>query len=96
MTSRNYNTAIETLEDRFGDKHRIIEAHYRKLLSLEPKSENNQDLKDFFDKLEFHVRGLEGQNKRRVRRFTLILMDKFSANLKCCLARDHRKVTWSF
>ena len=22
-------------------------------------------------------------------------MDKLSANLKCCLARDHRKVTWT-
>ena len=59
MTSRKYNTAIETLNDRFGDKHRIIEAHYRKLLSLEPKSENYQHLKGFFDKLELHVRGLE-------------------------------------
>ena len=98
MTSRNYNTAIETLKDRFGDKHRIIEAHYRKLLSLEPKSENYQHLKDFFDKLELHVRGLEGQNKRKDEfgdLLTMILMDTLSANLKCCLARDHRKVTWT-
>ena len=48
MTSRNYNTAIETLKDGFGDKHRIIEAHYRKLLSLEPKSENYQHPKEIF------------------------------------------------
>ena len=51
MTSRNYNSAIATLKDRYGDKQRIIEAHYQKLLSLESKTESYQHLKDFFDSL---------------------------------------------
>ena len=33
MTAENYNSALEILKDRYGDKHRIIEAHYRKLLN---------------------------------------------------------------
>ena len=97
MTSRNYNTAIGTSRDHIGHKHRIIEAHYRNSFSLEPKTENYQVLKDFFDELEFHVRGLEG-DKTKEKKFgdllCLNLMNKLSLNLKCCLAKDHRKETW--
>ena len=65
MTAANYNSALETLKDRYGDKHRIIEAHYRKLLNLDPKTEGYTHLKQFFDNLELHIRGLEAQNKEK-------------------------------
>ena len=38
MTAANYNSALEILKNRYGDKHRIIEAHYRKLLNLDPNT----------------------------------------------------------
>ena len=76
----------------------IIEAHYRKLLNLDPKTEGYTHLKQFFDNLELHIRGLEAQNKKKEEiadLLTLLLMDKLSGDLKRCLARDHRKTTWT-
>ena len=98
MTAANYNSALEILKDRYGDKQRIIEAHYRKLSNLDPKTEGYFHLKQFFDNLELHIRGLEAQNKKKEEfgdLLTLLLMDKLSGDLKRCLARDHRKTTWT-
>ena len=39
MTAANYNSALEILKNRYRYKHSIIEAHYRKLLTLDPKTE---------------------------------------------------------
>ena len=47
MTFRNYNAAIESSKHLFGDTHQKLEARYRKLLSLERKTERYQDMKAF-------------------------------------------------
>ena len=98
MTAANYNSALEILKDRYGDKQRIIEAHYRKLLNLDPETQGYTHLKQFFDNLELHIRGLEAQNKKKEELgdlLTLLLMDKLSGELRRCLARDHSKTTWT-
>ena len=65
MTAANYNSALEILKDRYGDKQRISEAHYRKLPNMDPKTEEYTHLKRFFDNLELHTRVLEAQNKKK-------------------------------
>ena len=98
MTAANYNSALEILKDRYGDKQLIIEAHYRKLLNLDSKTERYTHLKQFFDNLELHIRGLEAQNKKKEEfgdLLNLLLMDKLSGDLRRCLSRDHRKTTWT-
>ena len=99
MTAANYNSALEILKDRYGDKQRISEAHYRKVLILDPETERYTHLKPFFDNLELHIRGLEAQNKKKEAFgdiLTLLLMNKLSGDLRRCLARDHIKTTWTF
>ena len=54
--------------DSDGDKHRNIEAHYRKLLNLDPKTKGCTQLKHFFHNMELHIRGLEAQTKQEERR----------------------------
>ena len=96
MIEANYNSALEILKDRYGDKQRIIEAHYRKILNLDPKTDGYTHLKQIFDISELHIRGLEAQNKKK-KEFgdaTIFLMDKLSGDLRCS-ARDHRKATWT-
>ena len=66
MTAANYNSALEILKDRYGDEHRIIEAHYRKLPNLGPKTEGYTLLKQFFDNLELYIRGFEALNKKKI------------------------------
>ena len=55
-------------------------------------------MKQFFENLELHIRGLEAQNKKKEKfedLLTLLLMDKLSGDLRRCLDRDHRKTTWT-
>ena len=55
-------------------------------------------MKHCFDNLKVHIRGFEAQNKKKEEfedLFTLLLMDKLSGDLSRCLARDHRKTTWT-
>ena len=65
MTAANYNSALEILKDGYDDKQRIIEAHYRKLLNLDPKTEGYTHLKQFFDNVALHICGLEARNKKK-------------------------------
>ena len=65
MTSANYNSALEILKDRYVDKHRIIEAHHRKLLTLDPKTDGYTHLKQFFDILELHIRDSKPETRRK-------------------------------
>ena len=68
MTAANSNSALEFLKDSYGsygDKHRITEAHYRKLLTLDSKTDGYTHLKQIFNNLDLHIRGLEAQRKTK-------------------------------
>ena len=98
LSADNYDSAITMLQERYGDKNRIIQEHYKKLLNLEPGRESYRELKQFYDSLELHIRGLEGQGKDKDGYgdlLALILMEKMSSTLRRTLARDHRSTAWS-
>ena len=65
MTAANSNSALEFLKDSYGDKRRITEAHYRKLLTLDSKTDGYTHLKQIFNNLDLHIRGLEAQRKTK-------------------------------
>ncbi|GFY61956.1 DUF1758 domain-containing protein, partial [Trichonephila inaurata madagascariensis] len=61
LTSENYAKAIKILEDRFGRKELIVDFHMNRLLNLTPvrKSFDVIALRNLYDQLEIHIRGLE-------------------------------------
>ena len=86
-TAANYNSPLEILKDSYGDEHRIMDTHYKKLINLDLKTEVNTHLKQLFDNLELHIRVLEDQNKKKEEfgdLLTLFLMDKLSRDLRRC------------
>ena len=58
LTNVNYPVAVDILRKRFGDKQRIIDAHYRALVEL-PAASTSSSLKSVFDTIEKHFRCLE-------------------------------------
>ena len=58
LTNVNYPVAVDILRKRFGDKQRIIDAHYRALMEL-PAASSSSSLKSVFDNIEKHFRCLE-------------------------------------
>ena len=58
LTNVNYPVAVDLLRKRFGDKQRIVDAHFRALMDL-PAATTSSLLKSVFDTIERHFRCLE-------------------------------------
>ena len=60
LTSENYNQAIEILENRYGNKQRLITSHTDQLLSISPITSTNdiEKIRKIYDKIETNVRNL--------------------------------------
>ena len=63
-TKANYDVAIELLQERYGKKQLIINAHYAKLKEMPQSSNYYEKLRTTFDTIEIHLRSLEtlGEN----------------------------------
>ena len=59
LTESNYNSAIKILKDRFSKPQAIISAHMDELLKLQVCNDRANALRLFYDKVSFHVRGLQ-------------------------------------
>jgi hypothetical protein len=63
LTSKNYEQAISLLKERYGKKHKIINAYMRALWDLPNTADNVKSLRGFMDKLETYIRGLRSLEK---------------------------------
>ena len=61
LTERNYRVAVEILKDRFAKPTLIKQAHIRDMMNLSPvfNEKNIKRMRDLYDSLETHFRGLE-------------------------------------
>ncbi|KAL0146815.1 hypothetical protein M9458_057754 [Cirrhinus mrigala] len=61
LTDRNYDHAIDLLQNRFGSKDLLINVHMTKLLNLCPvkKSHDVTALRQLYDECEVHIRSLQ-------------------------------------
>ena len=59
LTNMNYFKATAILRERFGQPHKMINAYMKALLELPAPLSNLYSLRDFHDKSEAYIRGLE-------------------------------------
>ncbi|VDI24794.1 Hypothetical predicted protein [Mytilus galloprovincialis] len=60
LSSANYHKAVELLVNRFGKSHKIVNAYMKALLDLPAPSYTQLDsIRNFSDKSEVYIRGLE-------------------------------------
>ena len=60
ITGENYQHAIETLKDRFGQKQYVVNVHMQQLLKLNNvPNETVRKLRSIFKNLNIHLWGLE-------------------------------------
>ena len=61
LTERNYRVAVEILKDMFAKPTIIKQAHIRDMMNLNPvfNEKNIKRMRDLYDSLETHFRGLE-------------------------------------
>ena len=64
LINDNYDVAVKILKERFGDKQRVIKAHYVVLTEITTSSNDLYKLQSTYDKIEKSLRSLEalGEN----------------------------------
>ena len=98
LTSANYDTALEILQDRFGKKQHIIAAHMDDLLKLTPCLDSKpHHLRIVYDKIFVNVQGLEALwiMADQYGSFLIpVVMSKLPAEVRLQVARMTAKDVW--
>ena len=90
LSSANYDVAMKILDEKFGQRHKIISAHMECLHSLTCRSSKLSDLQYFYDVLEYNIRSLEAMGESADKfgsMLTPLLMGKLPNNIRCNIAR---------
>ncbi|XP_063417007.1 uncharacterized protein LOC134699325 [Mytilus trossulus] len=92
LTNANYAEAVNVLIERFGQTHKITQAHLQALLDITPPRDDLISLRMFYDKMESLVRGLEslGQTQDSYGNLLVpIIINKLPGEIRKHLAREH-------
>ena len=93
LTEANYKAAIEILNERFGRKQQIISAHMYELLKLPSclGTERSTSLRNAYDKISVHVRGLASlgvSSEQYGELLTPVIMAKLPGEVRVRIARE--------
>ncbi|XP_006814648.1 uncharacterized protein LOC102810052 [Saccoglossus kowalevskii] len=98
LTNENYDHAIDLLEQRYGQKHKVISAYMKALWDMPKPSGDFNSLRNFYDTLESYIRGLSSLGKSEESYGDLlvpIVMKKLPPNTRKQIARDHGNNEWN-
>ncbi|CAB4040850.1 PREDICTED: uncharacterized protein LOC107340613, partial [Paramuricea clavata] len=93
LSAENYDTAVKLLQERFGNKQVIISGHMDSLLKITSLNVSNdvKKLRQMYDKVETHVRGLQALEVPTESYGSLlvpILMTKIPEDIRILLGRQ--------
>ena len=97
LTNLNYQHSVSILKDRYGQPHKIINAHVQALLELPRPANKLTSLRLFYDTIESHVRCLQSLGKSLETLETLLvpmISTKLPEETKKNMARDHPNNEW--
>jgi len=80
------------LEDRYGQRHRIVEAHMRALRDISSPWNSLASLRLFYDSVESYIWGLASLGKSKTSYSGLLvsmILDKLPINIQRNLAQEH-------
>lgn len=92
ITSQNYDKAIGMLQERFGKKQVLINAHMESLSKISAPSADVQQLRKFYDSCESNIRALETLGVQTDSYGSLlipILLKKIPEQLRCTIFRTN-------
>jgi len=98
LTSANYEHALSLLKERFGQPHKIVNAHMQALLDIPKPINSLSSLRLFYDLIENHIRGLTALGKSEDSYGTLlvpIILGKLPVETRKNLEREHTNLEWT-
>ena len=99
LSNTNYIQAVDLLKTCFGEPQNIISTHMQALLNLQRPTSELSSLRQFYDFMETHVRGLTSLGKSQDSYGDLlvpIILGKLPNELRRNLAREHSNPKWTF
>ena len=97
LSESNYIHSIALLQNRFGQPHKLVNAHMKALLNMASPTNNLASLRIFYDSVESHIRGLSSLGKSEHSYGDLlvpIIMSKRTTEVRRNLAREHSSSQW--
>ena len=98
LTSGNYNNAMSLLTERYGQPHKISNAHMQALLDVSSPVNFLSSLQLFYDTTEGHIRGLAALGKSEDSYGALlipIILEKLPTDIQRNLACEHGSLEWT-
>ena len=99
LTERNYQHSIELLENRFGQPHKLINAHMQALLDMPNPNTSLTSLRLFYDTIATHTRALGSLGKSQEVYGDLlvsVILKKLPVEVRRNLAREQTSAEWTF
>ena len=90
--------AVTLLKSRFGQPHKVINAHMQALLDIKSPNRQLENLRKFYDTLETHIRGVTSLGKAQESYGDLlipIILGKLPNDVRKNQARDHPTPDWT-
>ena len=98
LTEANYDHAIALLTQRYGQSHKIVQAHMQALLEINTPTNTLSSLQLYYDTIESHIRGLAALGKTEESYGTMlvpIILGKLPSDVCRNLAREHGNAEWT-
>ena len=99
LTEHNYQHSIELLENRFGQPHKLINAHMQALLDMPNPNTSLTSLRLFYDTIATHTRALGSLGKSKEVYGDLlvsVILKKLPVEVRRNLAREQTSAEWTF
>ena len=97
LTDHNYLHSVALLRERFGQPHKMSNAHMQALLKLPNPKDDLASLHVFYDLIAMHTRGLSSLGKPKHAYGDLlvqIILGKLPSQVICDLTREHGSTAW--
>ena len=98
ITEGNYQSTVDSLQQRFGKPQAIISAHMEELMKIPAcNGDKPSQLRFIYDKLQVHVRGLESLGVTSTQYGSLliqVIMAKLPAEVQVQIARNTTEDVW--
>ena len=98
LTNANYEHSVTLLTERFGQPHKLVQAHMQALLDMPNPDNSLTSLQLFHDSIESHMRSLSSLGKSNDSYGALlvpIILGKLPTDTKKNIARDHENREWT-